>query len=413
LVAEGSGGHLVPALQVAQTLAKTGARIKVWYAQRQRTARLANALTQEAMDAPIDVDPIPIDASNPLRRLWHCGQLWHRAQRCFDTFSPDVVVGFGGWISAPVVLAAKQRRIGCVLHEQNVVMGRANQWLARWVDRVAVSFHETQAMLHSTPSVLTGLPVRQRIGQPSRAEGAEQFGFNPNQPTLLILGGSQGARTINRLMTQVIARLSSQERQTWQVLHLVGPSGEAAVEEAYAAHHVTSWITSFLVEMEAAYAQADVVISRAGASTIAELARCGKPAILIPYPYAGGHQRANAQLVEAIGGGLMIEESEATPERVLGATRRILADQRLQIMMGAQMRSLNFPDATERLSDAIVEVARLQGERSAQPVPAVLKTRASFKASVCSGLRARGRGLAAPTLPAQGGPEPTARLRSG
>jgi len=267
-------------------------------------------------------------------------------------------VGFGGWVSAPVVLAARVRRIGCVLHEPNVVMGRANRWLARWADRIAVSFRETQDALNGTPAVMTGLPVRDRIGRSSRAQGAARCGLQPDRPTLLVLGGSQGARALNRLMTEMVARCSPEERRSWQLIHLVGPADEAVVRAAYAAHGVRAWVRPFLVEMEAAYAQADVAIARAGASTIAELARCALPAILIPYPHAGAHQRSNARLVEAVGGGVVMEESAATPDRLLGAVRRILADERLRRMMGSQMQGLECPDAAERLTGTIVEVAR-------------------------------------------------------
>ena len=358
LVSEGSGGHLIPALEVASLLARTGAHIKVWYVERPQTARFVQALTRHAEEPSVDVDPIPLRSSaNPLERLWQCGQLWHRAERCFETFSPDVVVGFGGWVSAPVVLAARRRRIGCLLHEQNVLLGRANRLLARWVDGVAVSFRETQVRYHRVASVMTGMPVRGGIGHSSRVQGAQRFDLNPNQPTLLIVGGSQGARPINHLMTRVATRLSPHERQTWQVIRLVGAIDETPIKKAYAACGLTAWVAPFLLEMETAYAQADLVIARAGASTIAELARCGKPAILIPYPYAGAHQRANAQLVEAMGGGLMIEESQASPERILSIIRRIVADQRLRVMMGQQMHALHRSDAAQRLTQAIVELA--------------------------------------------------------
>lgn len=367
LVADGSGGHLIPALQVARALVRQGVRTKMWYAQRQQTAGLSRALIDESLDVPIEVDPIAVPLpGHLLGRFWQCGQLWHRAQSCFETFAPDVVVGFGGWISAPVVLAAclrrgrqaKQQRIGCLLHEQNVVLGRANRWLARWVDEVAVSFDATQSMLGGRRSVITGMPVREVIGACSRAQGAQRFGVDPERPTLLVLGGSQGARAVNHLMVRAAARFSSEERQRWQVLHVTGAMDELSVRRAYEAAGTTAWVAPFLVEMEAAYAQADVVIARAGASTIAELARCGTPAVLIPYPYAGGHQRANAQLVEALGGALMIEEADATPDRVLGAARRILTDRRLREMMGAQMRVVHCEHAAERLTQTIVELAR-------------------------------------------------------
>lgn len=382
LVADGSGGHLIPALRVAERLAQSGAHIRVWYAQRQPFTRLISGLTPSVTAGDIQVDPMPVPASsNVFQRLWRCGQLWHRAHRCFETFGPDVVVGFGGWVTAPVVLAACARRtrlcwrrrrapaarrpIRSVLHEQNVRMGRANRWLSRWVDRVAVSFHATQAALGGRPSVVTGLPIRRSIGTVSRRESAQQFGFHLDRPVLLVLGGSQGARAINRLMGQVAASASAAERETWQVIHLTGPCDEAAVRQAYASCGLKAWVAPFLVEMETAYALADLAIARAGASTIAELARCGIPAVLIPYPYAGGHQGANARLVESVGGGLVISESEATPERLLGDLRRFLGDARLRSIMGQQMRSLQCPDAADQLCHAILDVAGPRADRSA------------------------------------------------
>jgi len=366
LVADGSGGHLIPALEVAAALAKHGVQSRVWYAQRHTTRPLTDALTREAQRAAVEVDPIPIaPSSNRLGRLWRCGQLWQRAERCFTSFAPDVVVGFGGWVSAPVILAARSRRIGCLVHEQNVNLGRANRWLARWVDRVAVSFGEPAARRNGTPAVMTGLPVRTRIGRVSRADGAARLGLRADRPTLLALGGSQGARALNRLMVEIAGRFSPEERRTWQLIHLTGPSDDAEVRAAYTAHEVTAWVGPFLVEMEAAYALADIALARAGGSTIAELARCGIPSILIPYPHAGAHQRTNARLVEASGGGLMLEELDASPERLVSAVRRLLGDERLRRMMGMQMRTLSRADATERLTDAIVDVARAR--RGAPP----------------------------------------------
>ena len=358
LVAEGSGGHLIPAIEVANTLAQTGARIKVWYVQRRQTEPLSSALARSAPAMAVDVDPIAVESSQGLvRRLWQCGRLWRRAQRCFETFSPDVVVGFGGWVSAPVVLAARGRHIRCLLHEQNVVMGRANRMLAPWVDRVALSFDGAQARLGRTPCVMTGLPIRPEIGQPSRVESAQRFQLQPDRPTLLVVGGSQGARAINRIMIDLAPRLTAEERRRWQILHLTGASDETAVKTAYAQAGLTTRVAAFLTDMAAAYAVADVVLARAGASTIAELAGCGKPAILIPYPFAGGHQRANATLVEELGGGLAVDESNATPRRILNGIRRILSDERLRVVMGAQMKALHAKDAAARLTDAIVELA--------------------------------------------------------
>ncbi len=371
LVAEGSGGHLIPALQVATALAQRGVRVRLWYVSRATILPLADALTRTSSRRGVEIEAIRIPSgSRALSRLRRCGELWRRTHSCFETFAPDVVVGFGGWISAPVILAARWRRatdryqrknngsrIGCVLHEQNAVMGRANRVLAGWVDQVALSFEETQDISPVPHVVTTGLPIREEIGRPSRQEAAKRLGLAAERPTILVLGGSQGAQAINRLMTNMAASLSDEERQRWQILHLSGGSDGAAVNRAYAAAAVTASVRPFLVEMEDGYALADVVVSRAGASTIAELASCGKPAVFIPYPYAGGHQKENARLVETVGGGIVIEESAAGVERVLTVLRRLLGDERLRVGMGERMRVLHRSDAARRLSRVILKLA--------------------------------------------------------
>jgi UDP-N-acetylglucosamine--N-acetylmuramyl-(pentapeptide) pyrophosphoryl-undecaprenol N-acetylglucosamine transferase len=205
------------------------------------------------------------------------------------------------------------------------------------------------------------MPVRQAIGAALREQEARAFGFSPQRPTLLILGGSQGARAINQAVAATAALISPAERHTWQFLHVTGPADERDVRSAYAAAGVTAWVAPFLVEMESAYSLADLVIARSGASTIAELARCGKPAVLIPYPYAGAHQRANARHVEALGGGLVLEESQVSPERLLGAVRRLMADERLRAMMGRQMQGLAATDAADRLAQLIRDLAGAAG----------------------------------------------------
>lgn len=357
LVAEGSGGHLIPALQVADRLARGGADVRVWYAQRSQTAALTEALTRGAQEK-VTMAPIAVAGGGALSRLWQCGQLWSKSQACFNEFSPDVVVGFGGWISAPVVLAARQRRIECMVHEQNVELGRANRWLSRVVDQVAVSFPQTRERLGGRSSVVTGMPIREAIGLSMPGQGAARFGLQPDRPTLLVLGGSQGSSAVNRLVTACLPRLSAEERRTWQFLHITGTAQERAVRDAYTGSRLAAWAGAFVADMDAAYAQADVVIARAGASTIAELARCGKPAILIPYPHAGGHQRANARVAASAGGAVILEESAATADTLLAQVRTLMQDAALRQRMGAGMRRLAVTDAAARLAQAIRELGQ-------------------------------------------------------
>ncbi len=364
LIADGSGGHMIPALQVARALAAQGARVTCWYAQRGPMAPFLDTLAADARGAGVEIEPLPVATGLTLfQQLKRWGQLWRQAHRCVDTLRPDVVVGFGGWVSTPVVLAAKARGLPCLLHEQNVVPGRANRLLSRWVDRIAVSFRETQGTFsRAAVTVLTGMPVRRAIGDCPRTDTAARFGFLPDRPTLVILGGSQGSHAINHLMARTATLFTAQERQAWQVLHVTGPADAPRIHGAYAAAGLRAWVAPFLADMEAAFAQADLVIARAGASTIAELARRGIPAILIPYPHGGAHQRANARVAEAVGGAVVLEEREVTAPRLLEHVRRLLGDPRVRAVMGSQMRRLDMPDATERLARAIVETAHRRAE---------------------------------------------------
>ena len=369
MITEGSGGHLIPALEVAGQLSRQGARVKVWYASRPQTAPLVPSLVQKSAGSTVEVEPMPSsNVKGSLGRVVQCARLWSGARRCFQTFRPDVIVGFGGWVSVPVMLAARLGRRPTMLHEQNVVMGRANRLLSRVVDQVAVSFQPTSGNLPTLRTVITGMPVRPEIGRSVRATMAQRFGLDACRPTVLVLGGSQGSRAINRLLGEAAGLLSSRERRSWQWLHVSGSSGATRAAEAYAAHGVRAAVVPFIPDMETAYALADLVIGRAGASTVAELARCGKPAVLIPYPHAGGHQRANARMVEQMGGGVVLEESSASAARLLREIRRLLADDGARATMGERMRLLCTPDAATRLARAILDLPHAISARLSEAV---------------------------------------------
>ncbi len=361
LAAEGSGGHLIPALEVTQALAASHAQVCLLYAKRTQTAPLIQALLQRvSTGGHVRVESLAVTggAGGWGRRLWRLRSSWREARKQLDAFRPHVVVGFGGWVSIPIVLAARQRRLPVLIHEQNVRLGRANRLLQHVADCVALSFEASRAGLNGTPALITGLPIRQAIGTLSRDEAARQFGCDPHALTVLVLGGSQGAQALNRLVCQMLGELTQQERMSWQWLHLTGASEHAAVQQVYANAGLHATILPHLVDMAHAYAIADVVIARAGASTIAELAQCGKPAVLIPYPYAGGHQRINAQLVESVGGAVWFEEATATPPRLVSVLRQLLGDERLRRVMGAQMQTLAHPNAAMHLASSILNLAQ-------------------------------------------------------
>lgn len=357
LVAEASGGHLIPALQTARALALRSVRVTLWSAQRHQSADLTEALIRQADAAGLTVKPIPVASSAGwVSRLLTCRQLWSSARAVFAKDKPDVVVGFGGWFSAPVLLAARSARIPTVIHEQNVVMGKANRFLAGRASRVAVSFIRTQKMLKRFSCAVTGMPVRDNFGKLSRQDAAQRLGLDAARPVILVLGGSQGSRFINELVMRAAMQLSYEERKLWQFIHVTGSSDVSAVRGVYATSGLSAYVVSFIEEMEVVFAAADLVVGRSGASTIAELARCGLASILIPYRGASSHQRANAQLISACGGGVVLEEDTATAENLLKQLRLILADEQLRESMRRCVKSLDVPDAAGQLAETILSL---------------------------------------------------------
>ena len=354
LVSEGSGGHLIPATEVAKALAGSGHRVRLVYVQRPQLS----ALMRHSLDH-LQVMGVELVAIQPGWRLGQAARLWWWAYRMLSRWGIQLVVGVGGWVCIPFVLAARQRRIRSLLHEQNVGLGRANRLALRrhWVNHLAISFEQTRAFLNGTPTTVTGLPTRSGAQVGSRAQAAQWFGLGAEAWTVLVIGGSQGSRALNRVMTDLLPHLSEAERSAWQFIHLAGAREAHDVRQRYDASGVRGWVDAHVAEMAFAYRLADLVIARAGASTLAELARYGCPAILVPYPYAAGHQRDNARLVESVGGGVMIEEAEVSAPRLLSLLRRIAADDRLRQMMATQMRTLAQPDATTRLATLIEAIA--------------------------------------------------------
>ena len=268
----------------------------------------------------------------------------------FDRVRPDVVVGYGGYVSMPAYLAARRRKLPLVVHEQNALPGLANKVGARVATRVAVSFPDTKL----PKAEYVGLPIRRMISQLDRAERRAEarafFGLDPDRPTLVVTGGSQGARRLNQSVSGAARALGD---AGVQVLHVVGPKGEATPEPS----GVPYVVLDFVDRMDLLLAAADLMICRAGANSVIEAAAVGVPAIFVPLPIGNGEQDHNARPVVDAGGALLVADAALTPEWVAATVPGLVTDTERLRQMSEAASALIPRDADDKLARIVVDTA--------------------------------------------------------
>ena len=284
-----------------------------------------------------------------------------QARRILERFAPDVVVGMGGYVAMPVCVAARSRRIPVVVHEQNIVLGLTNRLCRRFARRVAVSFEQTLADA-GPRGVDTGNPVLPAIAgmdrDAERKRGLERHELDPGRRTLLVFGGSQGARSINEVVPGLVALWS--ERTDLQILHVSGRANEDVIRrvDAPAGEGLIYRGTPFLERMAEAYAVADVALCRGGATTIAELGAVGLPALIVPYPFHRDEQQLrHAESMQEAGAAVVILDAGLTDERVAAEADALFTNAERLAAMTAAARSFGRPDAAVRLASVVREAA--------------------------------------------------------
>ena len=275
--------------------------------------------------------------------------LW-QSRGILRSFQPDVVIGVGGYASGPVVLAAWFLGVKTAIHEQNAFPGLSNRILGRVVDRIFISFADSGRHFPPSRTVLTGNPVRRRIRQ--APPGPQSGGESPQRTspfTLFVFGGSQGAHRLNEAMVEALEQLGDPQGG-WRIIHQTGEKDFPRVKAAYAERGLTAEVEPFIDDMDRAYRAADLVICRAGATTIFELLATGKPAILVPYPFAANdHQTMNARTLVAAGAAQMIADAELNGERLAGIVRQLSGDSARLREMGKKAAALAKPEAARQI----------------------------------------------------------------
>jgi len=323
----GTGGHIFPAIAVAEEILRRRPDARITYVCGKKDIESA-ILKNAPHGAARPIDSAPFAGLKSLLRPSFLKSLASGFRRCAEFLreeKPHVVVGFGGYVSFPAVVAARFMGIPTLIHEQNVAPGFANRVLARVARGVALSYEETGGRLGRGPRVrVTGNPIRSSIERDCRREALEFFGFAPDRRTVLVLGGSQGAESINVLFLAAAETWVPALKERTQVLHLCGRMKPEEAERRYAAMGLRSKAYSFFDRMDLAYGAADVAVGRAGATFLAEVAVKRIPTILIPYPFGDGHQRHNARAYARGRDAVVVEQETLTPATLASLVGRYL-----------------------------------------------------------------------------------------
>lgn len=360
----GTGGHVIPALAI-------GRELQTRYAAELLFIGTARGIENKLV--PAAGFPLKLVQVGALKNV----SMMTRARTMFDLpravlsagtmlsdFKADVVIGVGGYASGPAMIAAVLNGVPTLAFEPNAAPGLVNKMVGRWVSAVAVHFEDTKQ--YFPKAMVTGVPVRAEFFQPAfvqPVDAPEPPAAKTAAKTLLVTGGSQGSRAINRAVSAALPALTKIEG-----LHVIHQTGERDYEEtrrAYEKAGVAANVSPFIQDMANAFAHASLIVCRSGASTVAEIAAAGKPAILIPFPFAADdHQTRNAQALAGNGAAVVIAEKDLTPESLAGAVAGLMGDASRLRQMSAKAREMAHPRAAEAIAEMVKQLVEQRAEKA-------------------------------------------------
>jgi len=358
----GTGGHLFPGLALAEEFSRRGRAEDVLFVGTRKglEERVVPAAGYALRFLRVE-GMVNRGILRALRSLLKIPGALRESRRILAAFDPHVVIGVGGYASGPVVAMAAWMGFPTLIHEQNAVPGLTNRILGRMVDRVALTYPDATEAFPARKVRLTGNPVRRSMGRLDRKTARRRLGLDPDRFTVLVMGGSLGARSLNRATVEAL-RGHPDLAARIQLLHQTGESDLEGVRAAYRELGLRGVVAAFFQAMSEAYAAADLVVCRAGASTLSELTACGRAALVVPYPHAAGnHQERNAQGLVDLGACRMIPDEELNGGSLAAEILALEGDPEERAAMERAARSVGRPDAAQRVAELAQGLCRQKG----------------------------------------------------
>jgi len=353
LAGGGTGGHLFPALAIAEGIKKKYPDSQVYFMGTKKGLE-AKILPERGYKLYyLSVRGLKRGLNLSIfKAIFFLMKSMLEAMKILKQLKPEIVIGTGGYVSAPAVLAASLMRIPAFIQEQNSFPGITTRILSLFAKKVFLAYDESKKYFWVKKKLkVTGNPIRPEIFKADKISAMKKFNLEPNKKTVLILGGSQGASAINKA---ILDELNSSTEFNFQILWQSGEKDYQKMKENLKNKKTTVQVFNFIEDMSSAYAACDLIISRAGAISLSEITGCGKPAILIPYPYATAeHQKYNAQVLEKNGAAVMIEEKNLEKMKPLSLASELLKDETKLKQMSQNSRNIGKPNA---LNDILNEI---------------------------------------------------------
>lgn len=359
----GTGGHIYPAIAVIQRL-KTDSEIeKIYYIGCPFNMEKDIAIAEGVEFLSVSISGMPRKTGISLIKwVFQLFSSVNQALSYFIRIKPDIVFGTGGYVSGPALLAAIILKVPFVIHDSDAHPGIVSKFLAPWAKVVSVAFEQARQHLNSKNIIVNGNPMRANFNNITKNNALSALNLSPDRKTLLVIGGSQGARTINNTMLEIVPELIN--KYDFQIIHQTGKKNFEEYEKAFVKrwHDFSSlnyMVKPYFDDMATPLAASDIAISRAGSLSISELNLNGLPSILIPYPYAAAdHQKFNARAMEKSGAAIMLEDSKCTPDNLIKLILEISLDENKLTNMQQANKQLAKPDSADNLINILKKIAK-------------------------------------------------------